>query len=304
MSASALAGELTPRPSSVQDRSAHAGRLIAAIDAIQIQPTASATYIEVLGRPGEPFLADKFDVSGLALLNTQDADPDRQIPGRAVVKASTVDGGLAKLRKKLNDFAEKDRPPNDDCVSSPYNADLANSIDAIAEAGLRELWRHPTKPFPLAEGALPWEVWLEPDEVDRFLDQAAEHGLSVYPDRLTFTEDTIVLVEGDVGQMTRTVTSTGAVRAVLPPGAPIDYVEGLEAEEQAEWVEDVLRRTEYQAVNGGTTSYVTLLDTGVSLAHGLIQPALDAQDRHAAIFGWDLNDNHGHGTRMAGLDVR
>lgn len=283
------------------NRQAHAQRLVAAINAIDIQPTAAATYVEVVGRAGEPFLTDKFDVSGLTLLNMVEADPERQIPGRAVVKASKAGDGLNKLKAKLIIFATEDGNPNAAGQTRPKNADLANSIDTIAQAGLAKLWRHPTKQFPLAAGPIPWEVWLEPDQVDPFVVQADADGLTVYPDRLMFPEDTVILVEGDFRQLSRTVVATGSARAVTAPGAPIDFVDGLDAEEQAEWTQDVLNRTQYQPHGNQRASYVTLLDTGVSIAHPLIQPALEPEDRHTAIPGWDLSDIQGHGTRMAGL---
>lgn len=290
-----------PGPSLVQDRLGHAQRLVAAINAIDVSPTASATYVEVVGRVGEPFLADKFNVSGLALLNMVEADPERDVPGRAVVKASKSDDGLNQLKAKLNAFATKDGQPNAQGQTKPKNADLANSIDTIAQAGLTKLWRHPTKSFPLAAGPTPWEVWLEPDEVDPFVAKAVEEGLTVYPDRLRFPEDTVILVEGDIGQLARTVVATGSTRAVTAPSVPIDFVDGIDAAEQAEWTQDVLNRTQYLPHDQLRASYVTLLDTGVSIAHPLIQPALARQDRHSAILGWALSDLQGHGTRMAGL---
>lgn len=291
------------RPSQVPNRQAHAQRLIAEIDALPVNAAASASYVEIVGRPGEPFLPEKFDVSGLALLNMQSADPDHQRPGRAVVKASKSGGGLTKLKAKINAFATEDGRPNRAGQTRPKNADLANSIGTIAHAGLVNLWRHPTKPFPLVPGPIPWEVWLEPAEVEQFVTRAQQEGMTVFADRLNFPEDTIVLVEGDVGQMARTVNSTGSVRSVSPPGAIIDFVDGLDAEEQADWVQDVLARTHYRPENQHTDSYVTLLDTGVSLAHPLIQPALSAADRHVAVPGWGADDTNGHGSRMAGLSL-
>ncbi|MCI2395732.1 S8 family peptidase [Aliiroseovarius sediminis] len=296
-------GRGTPRPSAVQNRQAHAQRLIASLDAIQVEDTARATYIAVQGRPGEPFLPEKFDVSGLSLLNTQDADADQRIPGRAIVKANRSEGGLSQLKGKLREFAGDLRPPNQNGVRNPYHADLANGVGLFAEIELRDLWRHPTKPFPEAPGQIPWEVWLEPGEVDQFVTRAVQEGLAVYPDRLEFPEDTVILVEGDVSQMARTAIGTGSVRAVSPLGAPIDFVDGLEAEEQADWLQDVLGRTQYGPQAQQAASYVTLLDTGITLAHPLIQPAFDAADRHAAVPGWDLADLHGHGSRMAGATL-
>jgi hypothetical protein len=291
---------VTDTPTDVPNRQVHAARLIAALDTIEVLPEASATYIEVIGRPGEAFLPGKFDVSGLALLNVRDAEPDNQIPGRAIVKASKSADGLAKLRDKLEEFATKDGRPNSQGQTRPKNADLANSVDTFAQAGLRELWRHPNKPFPLSAGPIPWEVWLEPEEVDQFVARAVKEGLTVYPDRLEFPEDTVVLVEGDICQMARAAIGTGSVRSVSPPGVPIDFVDGFEAEEQADWLQDVLGRTLYGPQAQQAASYVTLLDTGITLAHPLIQPAFDAADRHSAVPGWDLADLHGHGSRMAG----
>lgn len=291
----------SPRPSPVQNRQAHAQRLVTALDAIPVVETAKSTYLAVEGRPGEPLIADKFNVSGLSLLATQDADIDQQITGRAIVKADRSRGGIANLKSKLNQFAGELRPPNKKGVRNPYNADLANSVGLFTEIELRDLWRHPNKPFPLSADPIAWEVWLEPAEVDDFVATAVQEGMTVYPDRLEFPEDTVVLVEGTTNQMATTTLGTGSVRAVSPPGVPIDFVEGLEAEEQAEWVQDVLGRTQYGPVDQQAVSYVTLLDTGITLAHPLLQQALDAADRHAAVPGWDLEDIDGHGSRMAGV---
>ena len=291
----------SPRPSPVQNRQAHAQRLVTALDAIQAVETAKSTYIAVEGRPGEPLISDKFNVSGLSLLSTQDADIDQKIAGRAIVKANLANGGIDNLKGKLNQFAGELRPLNKKGVRYPYNADLANSVGMFAEIELRDLWRHPTKPLPQSADPIAWEVWLEPAEVDDFLATASQKGMTVYPDLLKFPEDTVVLVEGTTDQMAKTTFGTGSVRAVSPPGVPIDFVEGLEAEEQAEWVQDVLGRTQYGPDDQQAASYVTLLDTGITLAHPLIQQALDAADRHAAVPGWNLADLDGHGSRMAGV---
>jgi hypothetical protein len=86
--------------------------LVAALDAIPVTETAKATYIAVEGRPGEPLIADKFNVSGLSLLSRQDADIEQQIAGRAIIKANRSKDGLTNLKGKLNEFAGDLRPPN------------------------------------------------------------------------------------------------------------------------------------------------------------------------------------------------
>ena len=289
------------RPSDVPDRRQHAERLIDAIDAIQTVPTAHAAYMEIVGRPGEGFLADKFDVSGLSLLRLHEGDPEHNIPARATVMANRESRGIAKLRKKIADFTDQDGRPNRDGQTRPKNADLAQSIDTIAQAGLRELWRHPTNPFPQVEGPTDWEVWITPDELDTFIQAAPQHGVIVYGDRLSFPEDTVVVATCTVQQLAAVVTETGIVRGVAQPGVPVDFIEGIEAEEQAEWLDDLVNRTTFTEPENGQGSYVTILDTGVSIANPLIQPALNRADRHTAVFGWDIRDGDGHGTGMAGL---
>lgn len=198
----------SPRPSLVHNRQAHAQRLLTALDAIPVVETAKSTYIAVEGRPGEPLIAEKFNVSGLSLLSTQDADIDQQIAGRAIVKANRANGGISNLKDKLSQFAGELRPPNRNGVRNPYNADLANSVGMFAEIELRDLWRHPTKPFPQSADPIAWEVWLEPAEVDDFVAIAVQQGMTVYPDRLGFPEDTVVLVEGTTEQMATTTVGT------------------------------------------------------------------------------------------------
>lgn len=237
----------------------------------------------------------------MSVVNVHRPDPDTQRPGVAVLKASKSENALAKLRTKIQKYSVEDGKPNKDGETRPKNADLVNSISSIEVAELRDLWRHPRKQFPVAAGSIPWEVWLEPAEANSFVEHAIANGVTVYEDRLEFPEDTVVLVETSVASLAQMTYETGSVRSVSPPGVPIDFVDGLEAEEQADWVQDVLGRTQYGPQAQQAASYVTLLDTGITLAHPLIQPALDAADRHAAVPGWDLEDHDGHGSRMAGL---
>lgn len=78
-----------------------------------------------------------------------------------------------------------------------------------------------------------------------------------------------------------------------------EFFDGMDVQEQAQWVDELLQRTVFPP--HPDPGYVTLMDTGVSRAHPLLQPALAAADRHAANFAWSVEDTKGHGTQMAGL---
>ena len=283
------------------DRQGHAANLIAAIEAIEVAEEANAAYLQFYCRPDEPFQPERYNANGLSVVNVHRPDPDTQRPGVAVVKASKSANALGKLKAKILQYSAEDGKPNKAGETRPKNADLVNSISSIEVAELRDLWRHPRKQFPVAAGPIPWEVWLEPSEADSFVEHAIANGVTVYEDRLQFPEDIVILVETSIDSLAQTTYETGSVRAVSPPGVPIDFVDGLEVEEQADWVQDVLGRTQYVPQAQQNASYVTLLDTGITLAHPLIQPALDAADRHVAVSGWEPADLHGHGSRMAGL---
>ncbi len=215
--------------------------------------------------------------------------------------ASLQDRGIEKLRTKITDFATRDGRPNNAGVSRPKNADLAQSIDIIAEARLPDLWRHPIKPFPNVVGSTDWEIWLNPDEVAQFLGRAPQYGITIYGDRLEFPEDVVVIATCSAEQLDNAVRGIGAVRGVAQPGRPVDFVDTMDSEEQALWVDELVRRTEIAPPTDGVSSYVTILDTGIARSHPLIQPVLADSDRYAALPGWDLGDLHGHGTAMAGV---
>lgn len=289
------------RPSDVADRRQHASRILAAIDQIEPVPTASATYLEIVGRPGESFDAKKFDVSGLSLLRIAEGDVEDGVPTRVTVMASAAERGLEKLRAKISDFAEQDGKPNGEGKTRPKNADLAQSIDIIKEAGLQELWRHPVKPFPEHGGPTDWEIWLNPGEANRFAEQAQQYDITIYGDRLEFPEDIVLVATCTATQLAHAVREIGAVRSLVQPGRPVDFVDTMEAEEQAQWSSELSGRIQIEQPQAGIPSYLTILDTGIARSHPLILPVLSAADRYTAIPGWDLSDLHGHGTAMAGL---
>lgn len=251
-------------------------------------------YLDVVGRAGEPMITSGLNVSDLKLLRVEPPRPADNQPGRATVFAT--EEGIAKLRRKVEDFAEKNRKSG-----RPYNADLAQSIDAIVEAGLRGLWRSPTHKFPTQDGAVPWEVWLDKSQADAFVTNVVEFGVTIGSDRLEFPEDLVVVAIATHEALALAVRRLAGVRALAAPTVTADYFDAMNPEEQADWVDNLSGRTIYEAVEH--PNYVTLLDRGVSRGHPLIGPALAAADRHAADPAWGVEDLVGHGTQLAGLTL-
>lgn len=211
--------------------------------------------------------------------------------------------GLKNLRKKVEQFESEDTKPREKdgeiIPGRPKNANLVQSLAAIAEAGLRALWRGPQTKFPADGGTTHWEVWLDPDNAETFIAGAAEYGVDIGNDRLTFPEDIVAVARANCDNLAFAVRRLGGVRALAAPAITADFFDGLDVTEQAEWVEEMKERTTYP--ENANMGYVTLLDTGVSRAHPLIAPALAAGDRHAAQPAWAVDDVKGHGTQLAGI---
>ena len=277
--------------------------MLQAIDALPDIPAAElpGVYLEVRSRVDERLKKDSLDASGLTLLRVAETPDPGGAEERATVFATAK--GIEKLRKKVEQFRTEDTPDREKdgeiVPGRPKNADLVQSVAAITEAGLRALWRSPPGKFPAADVAPVWEVWLEPEMTEAFVAAAPNYGVTVGADRLEFPEDIVVIAEADRNQLAQAVRRLGGVRALAAPTITADFFDGLPVAEQAQWVDELAGRTTY--TDNPDPSYVTLLDTGVSRAHPLIQPALSVDDRHAANPAWGLEDVKGHGTQMGGL---
>lgn len=254
-------------------------------------------YLDIQGRPGEVLVGTSLDKSELTLLKVKQVDSGSTDIPHATVFATPK--GFSNLRKKIEDFSEKNTKKRDGSEGAPRNADLVQSIGAIIEAGLRALWRSPESQFPTGQGQVAWEIWLDRQIAETFIGGASGHGVTVHSDRLQFPEDVVVLATATPEALATAVRRLVGVRALAAPTTTPDFFDGLPGDEQAGWVGNLLGRTIFTSQS--SPNYVTLLDTGVSRAHPLIQPALAGSDRHAADPAWAIEDNHGHGTQLAGL---
>lgn len=241
------------------------------------------------------------DSSDLTLLRYEDGTRAGVNQESATVFATAK--GVEKLRKKVVQFETEDTPDrdknNETIPGRPKNADLVQSVAAITEAGLRALWRSPDDKFPYDNGPASWEVWLDPDAARTFVQQAPGYGVAIGEERLYFPEDIVVIAHGTRDALAIAIRRIGGVRAMAAPTVTADFFDGMDVQEQAQWVDELLQRTTFS--QHPDPGYVTLMDTGVSRAHPLVQPALAGADRHAANLAWSVEDVKGHGTQMAGL---
>jgi hypothetical protein len=240
---------------------------------------------------------DSLNASGLDLLQFNPARA-RNESDQAVVFATTK--GLQNLQEKISAFeTEPPKKKRDGSDGSIPNAKLVQGIQAITEAALRSLWRGDLAKFPVAGAVIQWEVWIWPNMEAAFRQAAQQSNIHLSKETLKFHEDTVVVANCNQQQLAQLVAGRGHVKSLALLATLPSFFDDLPPKEQADWLSSLKQNTKFEF--GKETIYVTVLDTGVSRAHPLLLPALDIADRFAAKLDWTVEDNNGHGTKMAGL---
>ena len=186
----------------------------------------------------------------------------------------------------------------------PKNEPLINRIDAIANGAFSSVFTDDLASLPPLDSRIWWEVWLRLGRIDAFSTIATELGVRVSSERLSFAERDVVLAFGQQASIGRCVVeSDGAIAEVrIAKDAPSTFL-NLRNDEQAEWANDLAARVISPDADAVA---VCILDSGITRAHPLILPGLDAGDVHKYDPSWPDGDStawRGHGTAMAGLGL-
>ena len=235
--------------------------------------------------------------SGIELLNV------RQVGDLTHATVFVPDGRLDHFERLVRDYMEEKR---DRAGHARDNRRLVDAIRRIRAATLRALWTDAEEEFPTKyEGRLWWEVWL-PVRTDRqaviasFRTRAEAQGMRVAPGDLVFPERTVLLVSASLEEMERSMLTLNSIAELGRAKETAEFFDSLRPEEQQEWLDELLARTEFPA-DADDVPRVCLLDTGTNRGHPLLNPAIAASDLHTVEPGWGTDDAHGHGTRMAGV---
>ena len=234
---------------------------------------------------------------GIELLNVRhDGD-------RTYATVFVPDGKLTHFERLIQNYlAEK----HDSAGRLRDNKRLINTIREIRVASLRALWTDTGDAFPTeSEDVIGWEVWL-PVRQDRsatvgsFRRLAEAQEMRVAPGALSFPERTVLLVSASVEQMQRSILTLNSIAELRRAKETAEFFDSLEVQEQHLWMDDLIGRASFPG-NSTDVPYVCLLDTGVSRGHPLLTSALAPNDLHTVEPAWQVGDNDGHGTEMAGL---
>lgn len=237
------------------------------------------------------------DHYGIELLNV------RHEESRTLATVFVPDGKLDHFEGLIRDYLEVKR---DRAGRLRDNSRLINAIQQIRAASLRALWTDDPGTFPTTgEGSVWWEVWL-PVRRDRrastefFRARADAQDMDVAQGELKFPERTVLLARASLEQMQRSMVTLNNIAELRRPKETAEFFDSLPANEQSEWLDDLLSRTRI-TTDTEECPFVCLLDTGVNRGHPLLAPALASEDLHTVEPGWGTDDEVGHGTGMAGL---
>lgn len=229
--------------------------------------------------------------AGIELLNVR-------VAGGVMYSTCFVpDGKLPHLVKKIQAYLDKETP-----AKEPKNKKLVESIESIGLATIDALWTD-SDPMPVDDAVYWWEIWLRSDGLSpenaflRFKAAAEVVDIRVTEQWFAFPERIVTNVCATRSQLAQSVVVLNLAAEIRHADRRPTVPHDLGLEQQDNIIDGIGRRLEL----GDDAVAVTILDTGISRMHPLLEPALAADDMHAFNQHWGTHDDNGHGTKMAGL---
>jgi len=244
------------------------------------------------------------EAQGIELLNVRLEVKDDKEVTRATV--FVPDGKLDVFEKLIRKYLEQDAKPSKTHPNGhPKNQNLIETIQEIRASAFEGLWTDDPEVMPPTEDELIWwEVWLplrgnREATTRRFQKLAKTIGFEIAPGALRFLERTVLLMRGSKGQIKDSLMFLNSIAELRRAKETAEFFDALTPIEQREWTDDLLERTHFPS--GGNLPHICILDTGVNRGHPLLTQSLDSGDLHTVEPSWDVSDNEGHGTGLAGL---
>ena len=288
-----------------------AGLIDAQREALERRETVAAQagagpgiFLEFEAPPGVDLKLESLENkrSGIQLVAVAE---ESSAPNEPSVEKATVfipEGKLAHFLRRFEAYATEQTEGG-----HRKNRDLVDRIAVVRLATLRELWTDDRARFPANDESIWWEVWLRRDdghEVERFDAFAARAQIQVGARRLAFDDRVVCLAFATPAQLSGSLDVLNDLAELRRAKTGTAFFVDLSPTEQVEWAQDLLARLTPPDQNAPA---VCVLDTGVTQAHPLIEPALAPEDASAVEAAWGSHDNGGgptqagHGTAMAGL---
>lgn len=193
-----------------------------------------------------------------------------------------------------------ERYANKDNNQKPTNVDDAIArIESVKHALFFELYTDSSEKLPADNKAIWWEIWVDIDYKDRAIQVFEQLKVGFQPKFITFAESCIYHVRASQIQLINIINSTDLISEIrLPQKQPGFFLSVLKPHEQAEWIENVIKR---RVAAAKPAVKICLLDTGVNHKHPLLEGIIP--DTHVDSHNpkWGVDDRKNHGTPMSSV---
>lgn len=304
-----------PKPPSPDNRAGHGAQLRASFEAavaeararreagVAMEGVTPALYVEFSGVAGVPLELNTLESmrAGIELVAVKRDVFDIAAGQKTFIEKATVlvpEGKVGHFLTRFDEYSKTDEKKK----GERRHENMLDRVASLRLATLQALWTDDIVLFPEdTNQAIWWELWLrrsDGKELPRFITFAEQSGIMIGHRRLQFQDRIVMLVHGSAAQLSSSIDVLDDVAEVRAVTQPAGFFPSLEPHEEAEWVDDLLKRTVPPQPNAPA---VCVLDTGVNGGHPLLAHSTTNGDHHACDPAWTAADHHGHGTEMAGL---
>lgn len=228
----------------------------------------------------------------------------REEGGRTFANVFVPDGKLVHFEQYIADYLAEKKGSRNQRLD---HRKLIDAIESIRVAEIKALWTDAPELLPTdPAAAFWWEVWLpvrgagkRQVVVEDFKKLARRADCVVSDKQVSFPERTVLLMYGSQQQLARSAMALNCVAELRHAKETAEFFDGMQVQEQRQWADDLLLRA--QLPPAADAPRVCLLDSGVTRAHPLLEPLMDAADLHTVEPAWGVEDQADHGTGQAAL---
>lgn len=278
-----------------------------AVDIFKVlAPEVEFIYLVFKSAPGFLLDIDKFED---ASLNYRLASY-RRIPGESL-EDDTYEATVCMNPKAIGGFLRKVEQyiGEETARGNPKHQNLIANLESIKSATLKSFWQEPELAFPESGESTWWEIWIyrnslisTDEQLGKIFEILTNAEIRIGRGRhLSFPEHIVFLVYGNAIQLGNSILYTDSLSELRKPKETADFFTYLDKQEENDWIQNLNERIDNYQVVGNVS--VCLLDTGVNIAHPLLENLINARNLDTIEPSWSKSDSHrqGHGTPMAGL---
>jgi len=261
--------------------------------------TPNGVYLEFESAPNVDWKVESLEDRrvGIRLLNVRIQKEGNQETQRATVYLPRSKS--AHFLNKIEEYRDQNTTR-----AKPKNEPLVACIEDIRGALLEALWTDDIARLPQQDAK--WvEVWLSSESqeiIESFRQTLAVIGIPEHQSHpvLKFPELSVLLICANREQLSSLLHISDNLAEFRVASQPATFFIDLQNWEQAEWVQDLVDRTE---IDNESSVSVCVLDTGINSGHPLITKFLAGSDVQTVRSYWGIDDHDGHGTNMAGIAI-